>query len=97
MEFSEGDGYDLHCRNAAVEQASRVSWPKTLLSDGQTSTGRAPRHANCGRAVVQTPEGLLAWEREAPVTGVEARGRGHSRDGIKARASTAVSTPPVIP
>lgn len=28
------------------------------------------------------------------MTGVEARGRGHSRDGIKARASTAVSTPP---
>lgn len=64
---------------------------------GKLQPGERRGMQTAGRAVVQTPERLLAWEREAPVTGVEARGRGHSRDGIKARASTAVSTPPVIP
>lgn len=47
-------------------------------------------HANYGSAVVPEASGM---GREAPVTGVEARGRGYARDGIKARASTAVSTP----
>lgn len=71
--FRGATGYDLHCRNAAVESSEPCLVSKdAAVRRAPTSTGRAPSMQTAG-------EEASGMEREAQVTGVEARGRGIPR------------------